>query len=446
MAAALETTGLGDVHFHDLRHTGNTLAATGGATTRELMQRMGHSSGHLVQRYEKTISTLARRNLLGYLANRNVLPKYGFPVDTVELRTSYSDSPVGGKLDLARDLSTAIYEYAPGAEVVAGGLVWRSGGVYRLPGRELVGKHYFACEQCQHYWEGDEDIDPTCPSCSFVARRRPGQYYVPEFGFVAESQPSKTTIAPPRRSWNGATYVRSLAAEAIRETTWQAGAGGTAYVRSGSRGQLVALSEGPTGAGYLICDWCGAGRPLDGKRVTSHSHLLRGIECAGPMRQRSLAHPYETDLLDLAFDRLAMPVNADTASWRSLLYALLEGAAERLELSRDDIDGMLHRRPGNEVGIVMFDTVPGGAGGVLRIADALDRVVRAALDRVSACDCGEETSCYGCLRSFRNQRHHEELSRGAALGVLRPLVSSKGLARAFHLEPRPDLSEETKGA
>ncbi len=327
--------------------------------------------GHLVQRYEKTISTLTRRNLLGYLANRNVLPKYGFPVDTVELRTSYSDSPVGGKLDLARDLSTAIYEYAPGAEVVAGGLVWRSGGIYRLPGRELVGKHYFACEQCQHYWEGDEDIDPTCPSCSFVARRKPGQYYVPEFGFVAESQPSKTTIAPPRRSWNGATYVRSLAAEAIRETTWQAGAGGTAYVRSGSRGQLVALSEGPTGAGYLICDWCGAGRALDGKRVTSHSHLLRGIECAGPMRQRSLAHPYETDLLDLAFDRLAMPVNADTASWRSLLYALLEGAAERLELSRDDIDGTLHRRPGNEVGIVMFDTVPGGAGGVLRIADAL---------------------------------------------------------------------------
>ncbi|MFF3326830.1 tyrosine-type recombinase/integrase [Streptomyces sp. NPDC002889] len=40
----IERTGLDDVHFHNLRHTGNTLAATGGATTRELMQRMGHSS------------------------------------------------------------------------------------------------------------------------------------------------------------------------------------------------------------------------------------------------------------------------------------------------------------------------------------------------------------------------------------------------------------------
>ncbi|MBT2525512.1 tyrosine-type recombinase/integrase [Streptomyces sp. ISL-99] len=41
---AVEKAGQGVVHFRDLRHTGNTLAATGGATTRELMQRMGHSS------------------------------------------------------------------------------------------------------------------------------------------------------------------------------------------------------------------------------------------------------------------------------------------------------------------------------------------------------------------------------------------------------------------
>ena len=31
-------------HFHDLRHTGNHLAAASGASTRELVHRMGHSS------------------------------------------------------------------------------------------------------------------------------------------------------------------------------------------------------------------------------------------------------------------------------------------------------------------------------------------------------------------------------------------------------------------
>jgi integrase len=43
---ALSEAGLGeqDVHFHDLRHTGNHLAAATGASTKELMARMGHAS------------------------------------------------------------------------------------------------------------------------------------------------------------------------------------------------------------------------------------------------------------------------------------------------------------------------------------------------------------------------------------------------------------------
>jgi integrase len=41
---ARELVGLPDVHFHDLRHTGNSLTADAGANLRELMERMGHTS------------------------------------------------------------------------------------------------------------------------------------------------------------------------------------------------------------------------------------------------------------------------------------------------------------------------------------------------------------------------------------------------------------------
>jgi integrase len=41
---ARRTVGVPDLHLHDLRHTGNTLAAETGATLRELMDRMGHRS------------------------------------------------------------------------------------------------------------------------------------------------------------------------------------------------------------------------------------------------------------------------------------------------------------------------------------------------------------------------------------------------------------------
>lgn len=39
---ALRAAGLPMIHFHDLRHTGNQLAADTGASLRELMDRMGH--------------------------------------------------------------------------------------------------------------------------------------------------------------------------------------------------------------------------------------------------------------------------------------------------------------------------------------------------------------------------------------------------------------------
>ncbi|MEV4008242.1 tyrosine-type recombinase/integrase, partial [Actinomadura sp. NPDC049753] len=41
---AVAKLGVPELHFHDLRHTGNTFAAESGATLRDLMERMGHDS------------------------------------------------------------------------------------------------------------------------------------------------------------------------------------------------------------------------------------------------------------------------------------------------------------------------------------------------------------------------------------------------------------------
>lgn len=50
-AKALKAAGLPAVHLHDLRHTGNTLAAASGASLRELMSRMGHGSSQAAMVY-----------------------------------------------------------------------------------------------------------------------------------------------------------------------------------------------------------------------------------------------------------------------------------------------------------------------------------------------------------------------------------------------------------
>jgi integrase len=51
-AAACGRLGLTGVRFHDLRHTGNTLAASTGASLTDLMARMGHASGEAALRYQ----------------------------------------------------------------------------------------------------------------------------------------------------------------------------------------------------------------------------------------------------------------------------------------------------------------------------------------------------------------------------------------------------------
>ena len=48
---ALTSAGLPPIHFHDLRHTGNDLAADTGASLRELMDRMGHSTSRAAMVY-----------------------------------------------------------------------------------------------------------------------------------------------------------------------------------------------------------------------------------------------------------------------------------------------------------------------------------------------------------------------------------------------------------
>jgi integrase len=63
---AVKTAGIaGSFHFHDLRHTGNTLAAASGASTRELMHRMGQSSMRAALIYQHATSERDREIAAG---------------------------------------------------------------------------------------------------------------------------------------------------------------------------------------------------------------------------------------------------------------------------------------------------------------------------------------------------------------------------------------------
>jgi integrase len=62
---AKEVTGLDDVTFHVLRHTGATWFAEEGATVREVMERLGHRSERMAMRYQHAATERMRQLAYG---------------------------------------------------------------------------------------------------------------------------------------------------------------------------------------------------------------------------------------------------------------------------------------------------------------------------------------------------------------------------------------------
>ena len=183
-------------------------------------------------------------------------------------------------------------------------------------------------------------------------------------------------------------------------------------------GTLVILCEGRNREGFYICRLCGShmNGPKSKHRSPSDS------ECRGTLESFSLGHELVTDVV-----RLEFPGVCDEWTAYSVAYAVLLGAAEALDVPDADLNVTITRGTSTgEAAIVLYDNVPGGAGLVaqLELESVFGEVVSNARDRVEG-NCGCDSSCYGCLRSYRNQFAHPHLDRNRALDVLRS-VGSRG--------------------
>lgn len=192
----------------------------------------------------------------------------------------------------------------------------------------------------------------------------------------------------------------------------------------------------------MVCTFCGhseaappsmAGgrRPRGANTPPKHNNPRTGKECNGYTKVFRLGHDFITDVLELQTDgSIVQAVNVPEGKdiWWSLLYALLEGASSALGISRTDLNGTLYFvRNSSAPAIILYDDVPGGAGHVRRIKDSLPEVFIAARERLTACECGEETACHECLWNYYNQPLHEKLARGPALKFLSDVLQAAGL-------------------
>ena len=350
-------------------------------------------------RVEARMRTVARERTLNFLSRKAVIPKYGFPVDVVELDTQSQDT---GGVALQRDLSQAIAEYAPGGRVVANKFEWASYGVKRVAGREWPVRYYkYDDARSFTQWEEGDDAIPD------DARK----YLIPEFGFVtAWSNKAVKPQGRAQRFYTTRPFFRGFNRTDQPTTKTIAGV----EVTQAMPGTLVVLCEGKNRAGFYICRSCGAHatKPKKAHRTASN------MECSGTWSSFSLGHELVTDVV-----RLRFPGVVDEWHAYSVGYAVLLGASEALDVPNTDLNVTI-TGVGNSgaPAIVLYDAVPGGAGLVAQLEDVnvFDRVVAFALERVGG-SCGCDSSCYGCLRSYRNQFAHPYLNRLAAAETLAAL-------------------------
>lgn len=378
---------------------------------------LNEGAGTRADAFKYTLRTLTDQNLLGYLAKKNLLPKYSFPVDTVDLQTNFSES--GNKVSLSRDLQMAISDYAPGAQIVAGGKVWESAGIRHLPGKKLHSYSWLPCPHCDHIETSINEFEPkdTCSHCSSILPHggTPRKFLIPSYGFVAKHTPSAVSMTPPARKWSRLEFVKSFG-ENLASVEYRNSEGveqSQVVTRAWARTEMGVLETGSSNRGYWYCESCGFAAPAEGRPKT-HNNPRTQRDCGGFLELRSFGHVYQTDIATIAVPTFRID---DFISWRPALYALIEAASEELEINRDDLSGTMAWQDGLPT-MVLFDTVPGGAGITQKVRQHFPEVLQSAIKRVSNCTCGIDTSCYACLRSYSNQRFHLELRRDLALELL----------------------------
>lgn len=351
--------------------------------------------------------TIAREDVLSFLSRKAVIPKYGFPVDVVEL--TVPDRSQG--VELTRDLRLAIVEYAPGRAVIANKYEWRSSGLKVVAGRALPRRWFRACSKHGSYVEAEYGVPSPQLTLPCRCRGEQGEYLQPIFGFFVGRDDVRPASLPDQQFFTSSYFVaHDYEDNALTSSVY--GTPPCIKVFAVARRMVVVLNRGPLGRGFLICPRCGLWLRQDRRRSGEHRGR-DGNLCSGRASLFALGHSFLTDVVRLDF--LLPPEEGDVeALTHGLIAALVAGVSLVLEVPASEVGGGPEYRGGLPT-VVLFDDVPGGGGVVARLEDprVLRRVLEIARDRVNGqCGCGPNGSCYACLRTFRNQWAHGELRRG----------------------------------
>lgn len=445
--------------FGSLQQVSNVLEDAFVDAIRRLASSFGHRFRHYKVRSEQLSSTgqlqraateqnrafrWANQPIVNFLSKYGLIPTYSFPVDNIELEVLQGKGWGKQGIELSRDARIGIVEYAPGAEVIAGGRVWTSRAIAYTPREFMPPFFYKICEQCRNI-ESYEDaslIPRHCSSCEAELKGAPGRYIEPS-GFttaVGEAngkEPAPVRELPPRAM---ETQLIGNAPEQLFRGTdllkieWAC--------QHAQDGRMVVINKG-NGEGYVRCS-CGYSHAVtkNKRSVGPHKNPFTDHQCDRKPSSWSfdLAHTFHTDVLQIRGKiTVPFPEPPESQVWqqdelnaardgvaRSIAEAIRLAACDLVTIPEGEISSTFRWLPNGGLELVLYDNIPGGAGYTAKVAElTASQLVQHAIENVLTCSAGCSTSCSKCLRSFSNQFYWEEFRRHDAMAWLKRILAVK---------------------
>jgi hypothetical protein len=334
--------------------------------------------------------------------------------------------------------------------VLVGGKIAESKGILKhwteANRDEALGLNHWAlrCSNEHDYLATSQD--ELCKECGQPPQDTGQALMFPRFGYTTAAwDPPK----PPGRNLDRVGKVKLTPAggftlsAATKEASNFGGITGlmATYYEAG-QGQLLLRNAGgeafsELGHGFAVCTRCGFAmseeKPSNAKSLPALQKKFRdhaSVFSSNPMtrcwpnslqydpvlRHKVLAAKETTDVLILDW-----PADSDKASLYSLGRALVLAGTRLLELDSRELDLELKARVDGRLGILLYDTVPGGAGHCLELLnlgrpwlEAARNILLGSPSHDAAC----RRACLECLLDFGGQFHAELLDRKGALNLI----------------------------
>lgn len=383
--------------------------------------------------------------LLSDLSNRGVLPGHGFPTAVVQFihkdepdsdeANTEEGSPLRRRFFASRNLDQAIRDYAPGADVVIDGLVYRSAGVtlnWKRPAgdsdtRDIQSLGFvWRCKTCGAAGTLHGRIE-ECPECGATGDTLLQHEYLRPAGFAAEREPAHAEAdivsyvppEPPIVAARGASWHPLRVPELGRS-------------RTSANGLVFYASAGSEkGDGYTICLHCGRAQaegapgapPFSEHKPLRYTKAGDDGKCPGTAKPFSikqhllLGHEVRTDVFELQLSGLDQP-GAAWAFGSALRTALTRELGVELnevglwvEPRRTAIGGRSHT-------LFLFDHAAGGAGFSTRTKDLFAKLLAPIRDLLDCKVDGCINGCSTCVLTSDLYDQQRIIDRQAALSFL----------------------------